>query len=53
MVTEPVTMEGGQAKAPTLPGLGIDVNEKEAAKHPFQPETLMAYWHPDGSVADW
>lgn len=53
IVTEPITMEGGVSRAPTAPGLGIDINEKEAAKHPFQPEVTMAYFHKDGSVADW
>jgi len=38
---------------PTKPGLGIDVNEKEAAKYPFKPEAEQRYFHPDGSVADW
>ena len=37
------------------PGLGVEVNEKEAAKHPFQPEMM----HPttiraaDGAILDW
>ncbi len=53
VVTEPIQMEGGISHAPTAPGLGIDVNEKEAAKHPFQPEVVMPYFHRDGSVADW
>lgn len=53
VVTEPINMEGGLSHAPTAPGLGIDINEKEAAKHPFQPEVTMAYFHKDGSVADW
>jgi len=53
VVTEPINMEGGVSRAPTAPGLGIDINEKEAAKHPFQPEVTMAYFHKDGSVADW
>jgi galactonate dehydratase len=46
-------MEGGTAAVPTEPGLGIDVNEDEAAKHPFKPEVPMAYFRKDGSVADW
>jgi galactonate dehydratase len=33
--------------------LGIEINEKEAAKHPFAPEVTMPYFHRDGSVADW
>jgi galactonate dehydratase len=53
VVTEPIVTEGGIAYAPSTPGLGIDINEKEAAKHPFQPEVTMAYFHKDGSVADW
>jgi len=53
VVTEPIQMEGGIAHAPTAPGLGIDVNESEAAKHPFQPEVYMPAFHKDGSVADW
>ena len=53
VVTEPINMEGGVSRTPTAPGLGIDVDEKEAAKHPFQPEVTMANFHKDGSVADW
>jgi hypothetical protein len=29
------------------------VDEREAARHPFQQEPLMRYFHDDGSVADW
>jgi galactonate dehydratase len=53
VVTEPIAMESGIAHAPTAPGLGIEINEKEAAKHPFAPEVTMPYFHRDGSVADW
>jgi galactonate dehydratase len=53
VVTEPIAMESGVAHAPTAPGLGIEINEKEAAKHPFAPEVTMPYFHRDGSVADW
>lgn len=53
VVTQPIDMTGGMARAPLLPGLGIDINEKEAARHPFQPEVTMACFHKDGSVADW
>ncbi len=35
------------------PGLGIEVNEAEAAKHPFAQEEILRFWHEDGSVADW
>ena len=53
VVTEPINMEGGVYQVPKAPGLGIDLNEKEAAKHPYQPEETMACFHKDGSVADW
>jgi galactonate dehydratase len=53
VVVEPLRMEGGQAHPPSAPGLGIDINEREAAKYPFQPEVYMPSFHKDGSVADW
>ena len=52
-VVEPVLVKNGVATAPHAPGLGIEVNEKEAARHPYAPEVTMAYFHRDGSVADW
>jgi galactonate dehydratase len=53
VVVNPVEVVNGHAAIPTLPGLGIDINETEAAKHPFQPEKMQRYFHPDGAVADW
>jgi galactonate dehydratase len=36
------------------PGLGVSVNEKEAAKHPYAQEPLTsAVYAPDGAVLDW
>ena len=36
------------------PGLGVDINEAEAHKHPFQQEILeQMIFHEDGSVAEW
>ena len=37
----------------TKPGLGIEINEAEVAKHPFQQEELQRVFYPDGSVGDW
>jgi galactonate dehydratase len=48
-----VEVHGGQVAIPERPGLGIDVNEREAAKYPFQPEAVQRYFHPDGAVAYW
>ncbi len=35
------------------PGLGIEIDEAEVRKHPFQQEILQRTFHPDGSVGDW
>jgi galactonate dehydratase len=35
------------------PGLGIEINEAEVKKHPFEQEVLLRHFHPDGSVGDW
>lgn len=35
------------------PGLGIEIHEEEARKHPFQQELLQRVNYPDGSVGDW
>lgn len=53
VVVEPIQVVRGVARVPNAPGLGIEVNEKEAAKHPFAPEVTMPFFHRDGSVADW
>jgi galactonate dehydratase len=53
VVDDELKFEGGNVLPPTRPGIGIEVNEKEAAKHPFAPEIQMRSFHPDGSVADW
>ena len=53
VLSKTLPFEGGTAQLPTEPGLGVEVDEHEAAKHPFQQEPLMRYFHDDGSVADW
>ena len=35
------------------PGLGIEINEVEVKKHPFEQEVLQRVFYPDGSVGDW
>jgi len=37
----------------TRPGLGIEINEKEIKKHPFQQEVLQRVFYKDGSIGDW
>jgi len=53
IVVNPLVVARGAVGVPTAPGLGIEINEKEAAKHPFAPEVTMPAFHRDGSVADW
>ena len=35
------------------PGLGIEINEAEVRKHPFEQEVLQRSFYKDGSVGDW
>ena len=35
------------------PGLGIEINEAEVKKHPFQQEIVLREFYADGSVGDW
>jgi galactonate dehydratase len=35
------------------PGLGVEVNEDEVRKHPFEQEQLQRVFYRDGSVGDW
>ncbi len=53
VIENPVEVVDGYIAAPARPGLGIDVNERAAAKYPFKPEVMQRYFHPDGAVADW
>ncbi len=52
-VVTPPRIVDGHALLYAGPGLGIEVNEAEAARHPFNQEEILRYWHADGSVADW
>lgn len=52
VVTPPHVVDG-HALPYTGPGWGIDVDEVEAARHPFAQEEILRFWHEDGSVADW
>ena len=46
---------GSAWPAPDAPGLGVEVNEAEAAKHPFEPEIMHTQGAvlADGTIADW
>lgn len=37
----------------TRPGLGVEINEHEVRKHPFQQEIAQRVQYRDGSIGDW
>ncbi|HEY3454172.1 MAG TPA: enolase C-terminal domain-like protein, partial [Bryobacteraceae bacterium] len=53
VIEEALPFEAGECGPPTKPGLGVEINEREAAKHPFKEIVSTASFHRDGSVADW
>jgi galactonate dehydratase len=55
VVQEGFTVEpkGRIVRPNTRPGLGIEIDEAEVKKHPFQQEVLQRSFNPDGSVTDW
>ena len=48
-----VEKKGRIVRPNTRPGLGIEINEAEVKKHPFQQEELLRTFYKDGSVGDW
>jgi galactonate dehydratase len=47
-----VKVKDGFAELPEGPGLGVDLNEKVAAQHPYKPINRPNYVFSDGGVAD-
>ena len=45
-------IKNGYAELPSRPGLGVTLNEKVAAQHPYQPINRPQFGFEDGSVAD-
>jgi len=45
-------IKNGYAELPSRPGLGVTLNEKVAAEHPYQPANRAEYRFSDGSVGD-
>ena len=48
-----IEKKGRIVKPNQRPGLGIQINEEEVKKHPFQQEVLQRSFYKDGSVGDW
>jgi len=55
VVSEGFTVEqkGRLVRPNKRAGLGIEINEAEAKKHPFKQEVLQRTFYKDGSVGDW
>jgi galactonate dehydratase len=55
VVAWPIRRRPGRWDLPEAPGLGVEVDEAEIARHPFQQEILHATNAvlPDGTVVDW
>ncbi len=55
VVQEGFTIEphGRIVRPNTRPGLGIEINEAEVKKHPFQQELTQRVFYEDGGVGDW
>ena len=43
----------GYISPPTKPGIGVEMDEKAAARHPFESSKPVQWFHRDGTVADW
>jgi galactonate dehydratase len=48
-----VEKKGRLVRPGNRPGLGIEINEDEVRRHPFQQEMLQCAFYKDGSVGDW
>jgi len=55
VVRTPMVRNGNHWLVPTEPGLGVEVDEREAAKHPYKPEVAHSSTAvlADGTVVDW
>jgi galactonate dehydratase len=53
VVDAPLNIDRGHVYPSSRPGIGVEIDEKAAARYPFQPETQVRVFHDDGSVGDW
>lgn len=51
--TRQMVFEDGYLLAPTDPGLGVEIDEEKARKHPFQMHAFAELRRTDGSVTNW
>jgi len=43
----------GHVDPPTAPGIGVEIDEAAAARHPFSHHEPVQWVHEDGGVAEW
>jgi galactonate dehydratase len=55
VVSGPTVRSGNSWEVPTTPGLGVEVDEKEIARHPYEPEVMhqTSAVLEDGTLANW
>jgi galactonate dehydratase len=53
IVTGGSAIVGGHVLPPEGKGIGVEIDFKAAAKHPFEEVKPVQWYHADGSVADW
>ncbi|PMR74806.1 D-galactonate dehydratase [Billgrantia endophytica] len=55
VVSAPMKREGSNWLIPDVVGFGVEINESEAAKHPFKPEVFHSRTAvlDDGTIVDW
>jgi galactonate dehydratase len=52
IVKERLQSEGGYLVIPTVPGIGIELADDAAQRHPYKPRQVITRLHEDGSVMD-
>ena len=52
IVRQPLRVENGFMIVPDAPGIGIELTEDAARRHPYQPRDVATRRHVDGSVID-
>lgn len=53
VVNSEIEIVAGRVRPPARPGIGVEVDERGALRHPYQVEPRVRWHHEDGSVADW
>lgn len=52
VVKTPLTRDGGYLLVPDAPGIGIELTDDAADRHPYRPREVATRLHVDGSVVD-